>query len=170
VEAVGEDEVVVVGVEGDVAGAGRVGEAEVEAVVARKGVGARERRGDVSDLEQDAVAGTGARRGCGVVFGVGIWRTEQPLQAARPQRRPVRRRGQRRRPRGWRRHSRRTGRREKAGARCSMEAEERERRADFVAGDTVDLNLPVYLCEHNRGRDEAMHTWTVDIKLAQCLE
>lgn len=34
VEAVGEDEVVVVGVEGHVAGAGRVGEAEVEAVVA----------------------------------------------------------------------------------------------------------------------------------------
>lgn len=39
VEAVGEDEVVVVGVEGDVAGAGRVGEAEVEAVVAGEGVG-----------------------------------------------------------------------------------------------------------------------------------
>ena len=34
VEAVGEDEVVVVGVEGHVAGAGRVGEAEVKAVVA----------------------------------------------------------------------------------------------------------------------------------------
>jgi len=34
VEAVGEDEIVVVGVERHVAGAGRVGEAEVEAVVA----------------------------------------------------------------------------------------------------------------------------------------
>lgn len=108
VEAVGEDEVVVVGVEGDVAGARGVGEAEVEAVVAGERVGAGERGGDVGDLEQDAAAAAGGagRRGGGAVVVGGVRRPEQPLQAARPERRPVRRRRQRRRPRRRRRHRR----------------------------------------------------------------